>query len=181
MRGLRSSRPCWNCMTWSFITRKQDLIITDWRRWWKEVLSKIYEKRILGPETDIMKETLWLRIRDKTAWRKKKLETVGNGKPTGSVLKETIAVSVTMLVNVQKWHSQIRLRILSCSRKKEKRREPEVPENVSMDMQGLPQRNLHQFILSKVAPSRMLVLQDQERLQIWGKVLICTSSGWWTT
>ena len=26
-------------------------------------------------------------------------------------------------------------------------------------------------------PSRKLVLQDQERLQIWGKVLICTSSG----
>ena len=28
--------------------------------------------------------------------------------------------------------------------------------------------------------SRMLVLQDQERLQIWTKVLLCTSSGWWT-
>ena len=47
-------------------------------------------------------------------------------------------------------------------------------------MQGLPQRNLHQFILWKVAPSRMLVLQDQEWLQIWGKVLLCTSPGWWT-
>ena len=33
----------------------------------------------------------------------------------------------------------------------------------------------------EVAPSRMLVLQDQERLQIWRKVLVCTSSGWWTT
>ena len=30
------------------------------------------------------------------------LEIVGNGKPTGSALKETIAVSVTMLMNVQK-------------------------------------------------------------------------------
>ena len=29
------------------------------------------------------------------------LEIVGNGKPTGSVLKETIAVSVTMLISVQ--------------------------------------------------------------------------------
>ena len=29
----------------------------------------------------------------------------------------------------------------------------------------------------KVAPSRMLVSQGQERLQIWGKVLVCTSSG----
>ena len=31
-----------------------------------------------------------------------------------------------------------------------------------------------------MAPSRMLVLQDQERLSVWGKVLIRTSSGWWT-
>ena len=38
-----------------------------------------------------------------------------------------------------------------------------------MALQGFPQRNLHQFILWKVAPSRKLVLQDQERLQIWGK------------
>ena len=29
----------------------------------------------------------------------------------------------------------------------------------------------------KVAPSRMLVLQDQEWLQIWRKVLLCTSPG----
>ena len=31
-----------------------------------------------------------------------------------------------------------------------------------------------------MAPSRMLVLQDQERLSDWGKVLIRTSTGWWT-
>ena len=50
------------------------------------------------------------------------------GKPTGSVLMETIAVSVTMSINVQKGQSRIRLRILSRSRMKEKRGEPEVPE-----------------------------------------------------
>ena len=38
-----------------------------------------------------------------------------------------------------------------------------------MALQGLPQRNLQQLILWKVAPSRMLVLQDQEWLQIWEK------------
>ena len=27
--SLRNSRPCWNCMTWRFIRRKQDLITTD--------------------------------------------------------------------------------------------------------------------------------------------------------
>ena len=55
-------------------------------------------------------------------------ETVGSGKPTGNVRKETIAVSVTKSLNVQKLHHQIRLRILSCSRKSENHREPEVPE-----------------------------------------------------
>ena len=49
-------------------------------------------------------------------------------------------------------------------------------QNVSMALQGSPWRNLHQFILWKVAPSRMLVLQDQEWLQMCGKVLVCTSS-----
>ena len=52
--------------------------------------------------------------------------------------------------------------------------------NVSMALQGSPQRNLHQFILYKVAPSRMLVLQVGEWLLFWWKLLICTSPGWWT-
>ena len=48
-------------------------------------------------------------------------------KLTGSVLKETIAVSV-ILISVLNSHSRILLRILSCGRMKEMRREPEVPE-----------------------------------------------------
>ena len=56
-------------------------------------------------------------------------EIVGNGKPTGSVLKETIAVSATISISVEKYHHQIRLRTLSCSRMSENHREkPEVPE-----------------------------------------------------
>ena len=49
-----------------------------------------------------MKETLWSRIRGQNSVDKEFLEIVGNGKPTGSVLKEKIAVSVTMLISVQK-------------------------------------------------------------------------------
>ena len=56
------------------------------------------------------------------------LEIVGNGKPTGSVLKETIVVSVTIWISVEKLHHQIRLRILSCSKMSENHRGPEVPE-----------------------------------------------------
>ena len=53
---------------------------------------------------------------------------MGSGKPTGSVLKDTIAVSVTIITSVQNRHSRILLRVLSCGRMKEMRREPEVPE-----------------------------------------------------
>ena len=55
-------------------------------------------------------------------------EIVGNGKPPGSVRRGTNAVSVTMSISVRKRHSRIRLRILSCNRMREMRREPEVPE-----------------------------------------------------
>ena len=48
---------------------------------------------------------------------------------TNGQWKETMAVSVTISINVQKWHSRIRLRIVSCSRMKENHREPEVPED----------------------------------------------------
>ena len=98
------------------------------RQWWKEVSSRIYESRILRPETEIMKGTPWSRIREQNSVYKEFLEIVGNVRPTGSVLKETIAVSATMSISVEKLHHQIRLRILSCNRMSENHREPEVPE-----------------------------------------------------
>ena len=55
------------------------------------------------------------------------LEIVGIGKPTGSVLKETIAVSVTTSISVQNRHSRILLRDLSFNRMKSVEK-PEVPE-----------------------------------------------------
>ena len=70
-----------------------------------------------------MKETPWSRIRGQNS-----VDKEGNGKPTGSVLKETIVDSVAILISVQNWHSRILLRVLSCSRMREMRREPEVPE-----------------------------------------------------
>ena len=71
---------------------------------------------------EIMIETPWNRIKGHNSVDKELLDMVGNGKPTGLV------VSVTMSRSVQKRHGRIRLRILSCSRIREKRREPEVPE-----------------------------------------------------
>ena len=68
----------------------------------KEASSKIYEIGILTLEMEIMRETPWSRIKGQNSVDKEILEIVGNGKPTGSVLKETIVVSVTMSTSVQK-------------------------------------------------------------------------------
>ena len=77
---------------------------------------------------EILRRTPWSRILEQNSVHKEFLEIVGNGSPTGSVLKETIAVSATISISVEKLHHQIRLRILSCSRMSENHREPEVPE-----------------------------------------------------
>ena len=74
-------------------------------RTWLSQIEDDGETGILGPETEIMKEKLWSRIRGLNSVDKEFFEIVGNGKPTGSVLKETIAVFVTILISVQKWHS----------------------------------------------------------------------------
>ena len=77
---------------------------------------------------EILRRKPWSRIREQNSVYKEFLEIVGNGKPTGSVWKETIAVSATVSISVEKVHHQIRLRILSCSRMSENHQEPEVPE-----------------------------------------------------
>ena len=63
---------------------------------------------------EILRRTPWSRIREQNSVHKAFLEIVGSGKPTGSVLEETIAVSATISISVEKLHHQIRLRILSC-------------------------------------------------------------------
>ena len=51
---------------------------------------------------EIMKETPWSIIKGQNSVYKEFLETVGNGSPTGIVLEETIAVSATISISVQK-------------------------------------------------------------------------------
>ena len=51
----------------------------------KEVSSRKFEIRILGPEAEILRRTPWSRIREQNSVYKEFLEIVGNGKPTGNV------------------------------------------------------------------------------------------------
>ena len=98
--------------------------------------------------------------------------------------RRQIAVSATMSISVEKLHHQILLRILSCSRMSKNHREPEVPEEevpVVECLDGFARITSKELAITRfvknVAPSRMLVLQDQEWLPVWRKVKVCTSSG----
>ena len=48
--SLINSRLFLNSMTWKFTTRSRRPIIKNWRQWWKDVLSKIWDHRILRLE-----------------------------------------------------------------------------------------------------------------------------------
>ena len=67
----------------------------------KRSIKQIYEIGILRPETEIMKETPRSRIREQNSVYEEFFEIVGNGSPTGSVLKETIVVSATISISVE--------------------------------------------------------------------------------
>ena len=51
---------------------------------------------------EIRRRTPWSRIKGQNSVYKEFLEIVGNGSPTGSVFKETIAVSSTISISVEK-------------------------------------------------------------------------------
>ena len=171
--SLRNTRPFWNCTIWRFTRRKLDLTITDWRQWWKEVSSRIYELRILRPETEIMRQTPWSRIRG----QQREQRTLGDcwqWKANGQCSKGDDC-SFRHDINKRAKTTQPNPSPSSSPSSKEMHREPEVPEaksqwkDVSIALQGSPQRNLHQFILWQMASSRMLVLQVGEWMQIWEK------------
>ena len=98
-----------------------------------------------------------------------------------------IAVSATIPISVEKLHHWIRLRILSCSRMSENFREPEVPEEevpVVECLDGharITSKELAKTHSMKIGTLYNAILQDQQWVYIWTKVLICTSSDWWTT
>ena len=105
------------------------------------------------------------------------LGDVGNGKPTGSALKETIAVSATIRISVEKLHHQIRLRIFSCSRMSENHREPEVPVVECLD--GLARITSKELAITHFVNSGILRCACSKRQRVvarfWEK---CSYAHW---
>jgi len=70
----------------------------------------------LKPEMEDLKQAPWSKIRGQNSVNKELLEIVGNGKLTGSVQKETIAVSDTIRIIVQHRHNRTTLQDLPRTR-----------------------------------------------------------------
>ena len=73
----------------------------------KRSIEQDIRNRNFGARHGIARRTPWSRIREQNSVDKEFLEIVGNESPTGSVSKETIAVSATMSISVEKLHSRI--------------------------------------------------------------------------
>ena len=68
----------------------------------KRSIEQDIRNKTLAPELEIMREMPWSRIREQNSVYNEFLEIVGNGKLTDRVLKETIAVSATISISVEK-------------------------------------------------------------------------------
>ena len=127
--SLSNSRPYWNCTNWRFIKKK------SWT-WWSQIVDnceKKYRAESTKQEFWRQKQKLWKKrcgqeSGDTKAWLKNPRRLLVVEKPTGSVLKETIAVSGPILISGQNRHSRIPLKDFLRGRMWETHREPEVLE-----------------------------------------------------
>ena len=99
----------------------------------KTMVKRSIEQEIRNMNFGSQKWKFWEERRgqesgNKTVCTKNSWRLLAMGVQRAKCLEETIAVSATILINVEKLHHQIRLRILSCSKVSENHREPEVPE-----------------------------------------------------
>ena len=146
----------------------------------KRSIEQILRNRIFGARNGNYETSAVVKNqRDKTACTKF-LEIVCNGSPAGSVLEETIAVSATILINDT---VESVSEFLSCSRMREMRGKPEVPEErvpVVECLDGLARITSKEFAPIHFVKSGTLQNACSTRPRVvaglW-KVLVCTSSG----
>ena len=75
--------------------------------------------------------------------------------------------SAVVMLKKNDWHENVGQLVVNRDRSHDRPGRPDINRDTCHELKQGP----------VVAPSRMLVLQDQEWLSVWGKVLICTSSG----
>ena len=117
----------------------------------KRSIEQEIQNKSFGIRNGNLRRTPSSRIKEQNSVYKKFLEIVCNGRPTDNVWKETIAVSATIWISVEKLHHQIRIRIFSRSRVSENHRGPEVAEvkaRVVECRDGLARITLEEFAIT---------------------------------
>ena len=125
------------------------------------------------PETEITRQTPWSRIREQNNVNKELLEIVGTGRSNGQCVKgdklqfptqcEQAWKSYTIKSFSEFFHAAEWAKIID--NPKSQRQKPS-GRTSRWSCKDFLKRNLQQLNLWEVAPSRMLVLQDQEWLQM---------------
>ena len=150
--SLRNSRPYWTCTTWTFITRKLDFILTDWRQCEQNLRMKNFEARSGNYErNNVVKKNEETKQREqRTRW------DCWQWKSWLVVFKKGDNCIFRHDMNKRAESTQPNPPSISSTQQNVKmQREPEVPEaeaqveNGSTAVQGLFQRNLHQSIICK--------------------------------
>ena len=106
IRGSDQLKMYWNCTTWKSIKRYRCRIINIWKRWWREVLIRIFDCEILTPDMRKSKQVQWSRVTGDQAVLKMDQEFAINGEPKVSIREETNAVSDTTVMIVQNRHQK---------------------------------------------------------------------------
>ena len=101
-------------------------MITDWKRWWKEVSSKKFEIRTLGSETE--KKRCGQESRDKTACTKNSWRLLAMGVQRTVFQRRQLQFPSRYQQTWKNDTAESVFLILSCSRMREMRQEPEVLE-----------------------------------------------------
>ena len=133
---------------------------------------------------EIMRRTPWSRIREQNSVYEEFLEVVGNGKPNGQCVKGdncSFRHDINKRGKVTPSNPSPNSFMQQNERKSSRTRSPR-GRSPSGRMSRWPCKDYlkgtcNNSFCEKWHPPGMLVLQDQEWLSVWGKVLICTPSG----
>ena len=150
----------------------------------RSIEQDLRNKNFCSQKWKIMKETPWSRIRGQNSGDKEFLEIVGNGKPTGSVLEKTIAVSSTILISVEKVspsnpspNSFMQQNERNASRTGSSRGKSPSGRMSRWPCKDYLKGTCNNSSCKRWHPPECLFYKNKNGCRFGGKVLVCTSSG----
>ena len=160
--------------------------------WLKTMVKRSIEQdirnKILAPEMEIMKGRPWSRIQGQNSVYKEFLEIVGKWESNGQCsrgdncsFRHDINKRGKMTQSNPSPNSFMQQNERNASRTRSPRGKNPSGRMFRRHCKDYLKGTCINSFCEKWHPPGCLFPQVGERMQIWGKVLLCTSSGWWTT